>query len=76
MHSFFDALLIYGFDIDVAFKIHIFFFRFVLLFSSFYYFLGFFFYILYAYFFLFPGISQHIYVYLVIVNFFGLMCRC
>ena len=25
--------------------------------------------------FLFPGILQHIYVYLVIVNFFGLMCR-
>ena len=26
--------------------------------------------------FLFPGISQHIYVYLVIINFFGLMCTC
>ena len=79
MHSFFDALLIHGFDIDVAFKIHIFvlffsfcfiIFIFLLLFrfSFFLYFIGISF--------LFPGISQHIYVYLVIANFFGLMCRC
>ena len=73
------SLDVMAFDaIDVAFKIHIFvlFFRFVFIIFIFLLFFRLFFLYIYMHIFLFPGISQHIYVYLVIVNFFGLMCRC
>ena len=63
----------HGFNIDVAFKIKIFvhfFLCFVFIIFIFLLFLGCIFFIFYMHIFLFPGISQRIYVYLVIAIYF------
>ena len=57
-------------------SIFILFFVWFLLFFIFSLFLRFFVFTFYMYNFLFPGISQHISIHLLILNFFCLMCRC